>query len=280
MKDILVFSDGGSHDDAGMRHAEALAKSFDAKLTVLELNSIHIQIPVISSGMSPDLAMGAMMPLPEDPADIAAREARQAAMEARFAGKGDAVRLVRIDETSGALADAAVRVARTKDLAVVMLPPDDGSLPGLFDRLLMESGHGVLGVPSSYEGPMRFERVVIGWNGSLECARAVTQAMPILKQASAVTVVVVDQDRMAGEELPDTLEIVRHLQAHGVRAEWISADSGSLKTSQALLAEARRLDAHLIVAGAQTSGGFLQWLTGSVSRELLVETHIPLLIAH
>ena len=280
MKDILVLSDGGASDDARLSHAEGLASAFGARLTVLELNALDVQMPIMASGMSPDMAVGVMTPLPPDPATIAARETHQAALEARFAGRGEDVRLVRIDETSGPLGDAAIRYARTKDLTVVTLPPGDGQAAGLFDRLLLESGHGVLGVPQDFAGVMTFDRVVIGWNGSLECVRAVTQAMPILRRASAVTVVVVDQDRMAGEDPPDTLEIVRHLEAHGIAAEWVTAASGALKTSQALLAEARRLDVHLIVAGAQSAGGLIQWLTGSVSRELLKDTHIPILIAH
>lgn len=51
-------------------------------------------------------------------------------------------------------------------------------------------------------------------------------------------------------------------------------------TADAIIAEVNRLDADLLVMGAQAEGGLRQWFQSSVSRQVLADANIPLLIAN
>ncbi len=279
MKDILVLSDGGPQDEVRFRHAEKLADFAGAELTVLMMNRIASSMPVVAPAMA-----GATyaMALPLEP-DAETQEAwleRQAETEHRFASRKGKVRLLRLDDTAGGLAENVARLARTKDLVVASLPPGEGLAGKVLDQILVDSGRGVLGIPKDFEGDLDLSQVAIAWNGTRESARAMHEAMPVLREAKAVAVIIIDQLRKAGEPPPDTIEICRHLATNGVEAKVASAASGELATSEAILAEATRIGARLLVAGAQGAGGLIQWLRGSVSRDLLSKSRIPILMAH
>lgn len=51
-------------------------------------------------------------------------------------------------------------------------------------------------------------------------------------------------------------------------------------TAETVLEQARHISADLIVAGAYGHSRLLEWLVGGMTRELLAQTPIPILMAH
>jgi nucleotide-binding universal stress UspA family protein len=148
------------------------------------------------------------------------------------------------------------------------------------DRVLTDSGRSVIGLPRGWKDSQPVHHVTVAWNGSRESVRAITEAMPLLQRAMSVAVLLVDQLRRAGDETRPGADILLHLQRHGVEAKVVHISKEEMKTADAILTECKRLGADMLVMGAQAEGGVLQWFKGSVSRDVVARTEIPVLLAH
>jgi nucleotide-binding universal stress UspA family protein len=123
--------------------------------------------------------------------------------------------------------------------------------------------------------------VTVAWKNGRECSRAIAQAMPFLEKAREVFVLLVDQPvRRAGEEYREGDNVINHLDRHGIKATLVRVTSGKMDTSEAILLEATRMKANLLVMGAQTGGGLLKWFNSGISRGVISASAIPLLMAH
>lgn len=121
-----------------------------------------------------------------------------------------------------------------------------------------------------------FAPAVIAWNGSYEAANAVRAAVPLLKMASRVTVVQFSEERQ--RRFPSTL-LVEYLSRHGIHAELESrTTSGDIES--ALVSYAERHGASLIVMGGYGHSRAGEFLFGGVTRGLIKECPIALLMSH
>lgn len=281
MKDFLVISDGSSEDELRFVCAESLASRFAGSFNVVATTELP-PLPMIA-----DAGGAGVYPPPDDglrDAALARGAELKSAIERRFQKHSSPVTVFRVDETLQFIGRAVAQIARTHDLSIATLPTQGNNsnlCRSVVDGILIDGGRGVLGLPSGIACKGTFDRVTIAWNGSRECSRALSQAMPILTKAREVTVVLVDPTlRRAGAEFRHGDDIIGHLSRHEVQATLARVTSGELHTSEAILAEAARIETDLLVMGAQAEGGLLQWLQGSTSREVFAASPIPLLMAH
>src|SRR5690606_18748122 len=92
------------------------------------------------------------------------------------------------------LAIAVAEAARCADLIVIGQPVDDNvpddvaMLPG---DLVMNASTPILMVPNIGAKPIAGGEALVGWNGGREAARALHDALPMLKLAGKVTLVTV-----------------------------------------------------------------------------------------
>ena len=174
--------------------------------------------------------------------------------------------------------DAIGQLARLYDVTVLAQPSPEASMPrsALLETILFESGHPILVTPP--EAPAKLgEVVMIAWNGSTESARAVTMAHPFLTRASRVVVLSVEGGMVAG---PDAGDVERTLCRAGIAAETNTVRPGSLTTGEAILAEADKAGADLLVKGAYTQSRLRQMIFGGATSHILSESKIPVLMAH
>ena len=116
-------------------------------------------------------------------------------------------------------------------------------------------------------------RALVAWDGTREAARAANDALPLLENAEAVTVMFVGARETALEEHHPSIErMVHHLQRHGIAARAEETLHGDLRISDVLLSRAADLAADLLVAGAYHNSQLREALVGGVSRELLEDT--------
>lgn len=138
----------------------------------------------------------------------------------------------------------------------------------------------VLVVPEDYGSDSVGETVVVGWNASMEASRAITGALPLLKAARAVLVALINADELTERhgEQPGA-DLATWLARHGVAVEVVRerSDAG---TAPALLALARDAGADLLVAGAYGHSRYREWIAGGVTRGLLEQMTVPLMMAH
>jgi len=138
----------------------------------------------------------------------------------------------------------------------------------------------VLVVPDDFASDTVGTTVVVGWNASMEATRAVTAALPQLKLARSVLLALINPETLAERhgEQPGG-DIALYLARHGVNVE-IVRESSNAGTAAALLGLARDCGADLLVAGAYGHSRYREWVAGGVTRTLLEENTVPLLLAH
>lgn len=139
----------------------------------------------------------------------------------------------------------------------------------------------MLAIPKDYEGDTGAGSVVVAWNGTRESARAVTDALPILHRADRVSVVIVDPSDLPRplSEVPGS-DICQHLSRHGVHAQAQVIDSGERSVGSAIVEWVRAQDAQMIVMGAFGHWRVRELVLGGATREVLRETHLPVLMSH
>ncbi|MEX0431570.1 universal stress protein [Spiribacter insolitus] len=190
---------------------------------------------------------------------------------------------LRVDRST---VDVIAMQARYADLLVLgQVDPDrpadliPADLPG---QAAVMAGRPVLALPYAWERRPIGRRVIIGWDGERESARAVSDALPLLRRADNVQVVVVGSQHGPHDrhgDLPGA-DIAAHLARHGVPVEASSQGRSEIPVADALLSAAADSDADLLVMGAYGRSRFREMVLGGTTRRILGEMTLPVLMAH
>jgi nucleotide-binding universal stress UspA family protein len=145
------------------------------------------------------------------------------------------------------------------------------------EKILIHSGRPVVLVP--YQG--RFakvgNRVLIGWDGTREAGRAVSNAMPFLEKAQEAIVLVVDLRRGDALSVDDLVSCLEH---HGVNVEARGARSQGRAIGDMLLSESQDLDCDLLVMGAYGHSRLREHVFGGPTYDVLKHMSVPVLMSH
>lgn len=177
----------------------------------------------------------------------------------------------------GDLESLIVRLGRVSDLIILNRPdPYEPRSERALDAAVFETGRPTLVVPRYAPGGI-LNHVLIAWNGSLEAARAIAGALPLLLRAKRVSVLSVpEEDR---DDVSD-LELITALKWHGINA--LSLDIRVIATSVGaeLLESAANQAVTLLVMGAYTHSRVREMLLGGVTRLVMRNATLPVLMAH
>jgi nucleotide-binding universal stress UspA family protein len=179
---------------------------------------------------------------------------------------------------------AMVLHARYADLLVIGQQNADweSGVDKDFERSLpIAVGRPVLVVPYAFERRPVGRRVLVAWNASREAARAVSDALPLLKRAGRVDVVAFEPGKSGaahGEE--PGADIALYLARHGVKVTVSRVDAPDLDVGNQLLSRAFDLSADLIVMGAWGHSRLRELVLGGVTRTVLESMTVPVLMAH
>lgn len=180
---------------------------------------------------------------------------------------------------------AAVLRARHSDLAILGQPPRDDPQEAfsieLANAVVMRCGRPVLFVPSVGEYPTIGERVLIAWKDSRESARAVADALPILKGAKKVFAVAVtpESDETENERFTDA-QVAAFLRRHDIEATVRRIAAADIDAGELLLSQAADFGADMIVMGAYSRPRFAESVWGGVTRVMLSSMTAPVLMSH
>lgn len=125
---------------------------------------------------------------------------------------------------------------------------------------------------------------LIAWNGSFEAANAVRASLGLLKLSNDVQVLHVREGKDAPRAFPG-LKLLEYLSRQGVHAELIDQPSPTGDVSHDVVAgmivtAARAGGAAYIVMGGYSHTRIGEYVFGGVTRTLLSECPVPLVIAH
>jgi nucleotide-binding universal stress UspA family protein len=169
--------------------------------------------------------------------------------------------------------------ARVHDLTVIDGEPE-AMVPdrALIEALLINSGRPLIIVPPGRE-VFSSRRMVVAWDGSARAARAVADALPLLRAAEAVEVVSVTGEK----SLPDNLEgadIARHLTRHGLPVTLQSVPAQDGDVAQTLRDAATLFGANMLVMGGYVHSRLREMFFGGVTQSLLKASPVPLFMSH
>ena len=124
-------------------------------------------------------------------------------------------------------------------------------------------------------------RIMVAWNASREAARAVNDALPLLKGAEEVKILALTAQGGIGAhgDLPGA-DIAGHLARHGVRADAEHGVVRDIEVGPALLSAAADFGADLLVMGSYGRARMRELILGGVSREILRTMTVPVLMSH
>lgn len=272
--DIAVHLTGSAEDDVRLGYAEPIARAFDAHLTGLLFNEIPDLLTVPDAGAARILA--------EMTAEAETRaEATTKTLAAKFDKLQMPYDLRRIDDFRANSGHRLATHVRNTDLFVGTRPYGDPTgTEFLEEQVLFESGRGCLFVPPGGTPPRSYATVLVAWKETREAARAVAEAIPFLRRAPQVIVMLVEEDG-AGEQfrIEAGADIGRYLSRHGVSAE-IRKVNGWVYSGEAILNEARLTGADMIVMGGYGHSRFREWVLGGATRHVLTHASVPVFMAH
>lgn len=256
-KDILVFLDGSLDNDARLSFALSLAQAHGARLTGLDVSS-----QAAFEGEWSERAQSVE--------ETFRTTARRIDANARFrvAGRG--------------AADGKGSYAHYADLLIATQPYPEASsmvLQDVPEGVLISAGVPMIVLPHDWRPRYTVANVLVAWSPSSQATRAVHDAMPILTRAQKVTVFSFNPPSERKDA--DVELLCDHLLAHNVVTEterW--SDTGELTAIEALFASRAMEEADIIVAGAYSHSRFREALFGGMTKTLLQQFSMPVLVSH
>ncbi len=169
--------------------------------------------------------------------------------------------------------------ARCADLVVVSLgSPDEPGRDAIdVERLVMECGRPVLGLPIANLPETIGRNILVAWDGSRESARAVNDAMPFLREAKATRIVSVGIDPTVAASAEN---LVAHLKRLGIAAAVDHSLDLHLPIGEEILSRIEGLEADLLVAGAFGHSRLREHLGGGATLTFLHQMMTPVLVSH
>lgn len=179
------------------------------------------------------------------------------------------------------LADYIANEARCADLVLTGVATGDfldASWAINTGELIMQTGRPVLLVPTN-TSTLKLDHALIGWKDTRETRHAVSDALPMLKQTSRVSVVEIAVMDDMPAAVKRTQDVVAWLGRHAIKAEG-SALLSTGDDATALYAVGQDKGADVVVAGAYGHSRLREWVLGGVTRDLLLSANRCSLVSH
>ncbi|WP_411883303.1 universal stress protein [Polaromonas sp. YR568] len=273
LKQLLVHADATPQFAQRLEFACRLAARHGAGVTALYASPSASEALPVTSGMGPGLAVKR-----ENLQDTELARARSVFEQLRPEGLPAAWAEIHEFPLVSAFAEQALYA----DLLVLgQHGPGEGwstLMPADFvETVIALSGRPALVLPYTSVKPDLPGNVVVAWKPTRGAARAVTAALPILRQANSVQVLSWGVDAWTAD---GGLDIISWLKAHGVRAAWHRTGTEPEKLGDLLLSRAFDLQADLLVMGCYGRARAYEWVLGGASRTVLKSMTLPVLMAH
>ena len=283
---LMAVIDGGSESEAALIAALDLGRRFSARVELLHVEiDAESVVPMVGEGMSGAAVEQLVQSLRAETEQR--RERARGLYEKHCVAAG--LNVVEADAVTapGTFAvsfrhlvdgeiDQALHFGRLSDLIVMARPgEEEGGLSATFDAALFDSGRPVLLVPAT---PVEHlgSTVAVAWDRSREAARAVAMALPVLAAAKKVIILTA---REPGNQAEPS-ELAAYLALHGIEARTWAFTPGPGSLADGLLEEADKAEANLLVMGAYGHSRLREMVLGGVTRSILGDAAIPVLLMH
>ena len=267
---------------------EAHQSDNDLKIAIDLCSEISAQLSVMV------FAVASLPPIGDYPigtADVWMKE-RQRDLAHLGARVEDVEMLVRDADISAAVTDEYPELARVGHIVgrraryadVTILGPDlltDEKMKAkVIDGALFESGRPILLIPHGTKPTLRPKRILLAWDSGMECTRAAREALDIMASAGEVHVTMVDPDTSSIANGPEPgADIAAYLSHHGIKIDVDRLPSGGQSIADVLKQHATDISAELIVMGGYGHSRTREWIFGGVTRSMIDDPNLPILMA-
>ena len=274
IKDIVVNLGLGAHDPAG-DFAISVADTFKSHV----LGVAFCYEPII-----PGAVMGGIPPEFIEAQRIESdKRARGAVTRFEQAAKRVGISFENriISASISGAADQLGRLARRFDLVMAVQPEREQSTADevLDEGVLFESGRPAVFVPFIQKAGLKLDRVMLCWDGSRAATRAIADALPFLRKAKQVEIVMVASGRGKNDEIPGA-DLGQHLARHGLKVDVKRITSPDIDVYSTILSYAADSSADMIVMGGYGHSRLREFVLGGVTRGILETMTVPTLMSH
>lgn len=276
-RNLLVHLDDTEPCAARVAAAVALADAQDAHLTGLAL-AAEVSLPSYVGGQLPPEVIEMQRQAALKRAEAAGARFTEAVAKA---GRSSDLRLVPALDID--VASVIALHARYADLVILGQPETDHEGPvGRHDveEVILSCGRPAIVVP--YIGAKTMgRRIMVAWDSGRESTRAVNDALPLLERADEVVVLSINpRPGIDGHGEQPGADIALHLARHDVKVEVQQTRSDDIGVGETLLSRLADAGSDLLVMGAYGHSRFRELVLGGVTRTLLQEMTIPVLMSH
>lgn len=285
LKDVLVYLDQTAHAFERLRLAVDLARRHQSRLTALyvrELNSAQRHEQSVA-----ELGQGSSEAISQTNRHI--QETINVAIERLLSALEEVKRECEFEIEwrclDGVGSTLVPQHARFADLCILSQDVSAAATATGYtfsEELLFVAGRPVIFVPSHGSFKTLGKHILVAWNSSRAATRSVNDALPLIERAEQVTVLAVNQVEFTQRygALPPQ-NMVEHLRRHGAAVKGVWLDNVSTEMiADVVQAEAHKMGADLIVAGAFGHPRLWEKLMGGVTRDLLARMSLPLLMSY
>jgi len=275
IKDLVVNLSASDGTDPASDYAISVADAFQAHAFGIAFAYEPILPPSVMGGLPPEIIESQ-------------RAEGENAANALIAGFEESARRAGLSAQSRMIptslagaADVFGRIARRFDLAVVGQAEPNTVAPQelIIEAALFESGRPVLVVPYIQRQGLKLDRVLVCWDASRNAARAIADAMPLLRRSKAIEVIVVATERPKSDELPGA-DIAHHLARHELEVDLKRIVSGGTDVASTILSYAADSAADFIVMGGYGHSRLREFILGGATRGILSAMTVPTLMSH
>jgi nucleotide-binding universal stress UspA family protein len=170
------------------------------------------------------------------------------------------------------------RRGRVVDMIVLARPSADSSAftKMTLNAALFETGRPVLAIPPKPLATIG-QSIAIAWNGSAEGSRAVAASLPLIERAKKVFVMTAETSHTSKDNAEG---LITYLAGHGIDAQKrIIPKTVEAPVGRTLLEECEDVDADMMVMGAFSHNRMRDLILGGVTRHVLGEALVPILMA-
>ncbi len=253
-----------------LTHAIAAARAYDAHLDILCMGVDRTQTGYHYTG--------ADLVILQETINLASTEAHEIETLTHEMMKGAGIRW----GSEIGVTQIADRV-RFSDLVILPRPYGDGrgaELEPITEAALFQGHTPALLVPEQARPKPRPDRVLLGWNESIEALITARAALDLMSTAETVHIAVIDPPKRGPYRSDPGGMLSQYLARHGIKAEINVLSKSQPRVSDVLLGHADDMKADLLVMGAYGHSRFRETIFGGVTRDILENATLPVLMAH
>ena len=275
IKDIIVNLSVTKEGSVVGKYAVSVAAALEAHLTGVAFIYDPV-VPISGAGYIPAEVIETQRDDSEAAAEAAIKSFTTAADQA-----GVSAEPVMTSASLASAGDQFARMARRFDLAIVgQSQPEISSMEQIIgETTLFESGRPMIIVPYIQKAPFKTDNVMICWDGSRTAARAVADAIPIIRNSGRVEIVIVANERGKQDEI-EGADIGQHLARHGLKVDVHRISGGNIDVGDALLSHAADSGADLMVMGGYGHSRLREFVLGGATRSIFESMTVPVLLSH